>query len=216
MDLPVDDKPLGRRERRKIETRNRLLAAARTLLAEQGADATRINEITEAADVGFGSFYNYFESKDAIVAAVVEALATELGAAIATATADLPDAAEVQAVAHRTVIDAAAADPTVGWLMVRLELSHEVVSRALGPYALRDLQRGIDDGRFTVHSLQATLLALGGALLGVVRAVLQGQAGPDAAVEHAIVVLQLLGVAQADAVEVANRPLPATKLPAAD
>lgn len=208
MDLPVDEPPLSRRERRKLETRGKLLAAARTLLAQQGADATRINEITEAADVGFGSFYNYFASKDEIVAAVVEALAAELGEAIADATAELPDAAEVQAVAHRTIIDQAAADPTVGWLMIRLELSHDLVSTALGPYVLRDLQRGIDEGRFTVHDLGATLIALGGGLLGVVRAVLQGRAGPNAAIEHAIVVLQLLGVALDDAIEIANRPLP--------
>ncbi len=208
MDSPADAPPLSRRERRKIETRGKLLAAARSLLARQGADAMRINEITEEADVGFGSFYNYFASKDEIVEAVAEAVAAELGEAIAEATTDLPDAAEVLAVAHRTIISRAADDPTVGWLLVRLELSHDLVSMALGPFALRDLQRGIDEGRFTVHDLGATLIALGGGLLGVVRAVLQGRAGPEAATEHAIVVLQLLGLSLDDAVEVARRPLP--------
>lgn len=208
MHLPTDDKPLGRRERRKLETRAKLLAAARSLIAGQGVDATRINEITDEADVGFGSFYNYFESKDAIVAAVVETVAAELGETIAAATADLPDPAEVQAVAHRTIIARAAADPTVGWLMVRLELSHDLVTAALGPYALRDLQRGIDEERFSIHDLGATLIAIGGALLGVVRAVLQGRAGPDPGVAHAVVVLQLLGLETEEAVEIARRPLP--------
>jgi AcrR family transcriptional regulator len=210
MDLPVDDKPLGRRERRKIETRDRLLMAARSLLAQQGPDATRINEITETADVGFGSFYNHFDSKDAIITAVVETLAVELGEAIAAATADLDDAAHVIAVAHRTIINRAASDPTVGWLMVRLELSHDVVSTALGPYALRDLQRGIDDARFRVRDPNATLIALGGALLGAVRAVLSDRAGANADIEHAVVILQLLGIPADHAAEVASRPLPRT------
>lgn len=208
MHLPADEKPLGRRERRKLETRGKLLTAARSLIADQGVDATRINEITDQADVGFGSFYNYFESKDAIVSAVVEAVANELGETIAAATADLADAAEVQAVAHRTIIARAAEDPTVGWLMVRLELSHDLVSTALGPYALRDLQRGIDEGRFSVPDLGATLIALGGALLGAVRAVLQGRTGPDPGVAHAVVALQMLGVPADEAAEVARRPMP--------
>lgn len=204
-----DEQPaVGRRERRKLETRSRLVAAARSLIADHGIDAMRINEITEEADVGFGSFYNYFASKEAIVAAVVEAVSGELGDTIAAATAELPDAAQVLAVAHRTLIQQAAADPTMGWLLIRLELSHNLVSTALGPYVLRDLQRGIDDGRFTIHDLGATLIALGGALLGIVRAVLQGTAPAGADVEHAIVVLQLLGLPGDEAAEVAQRPLP--------
>lgn len=208
MTSPPDEQPLGRRERRKIETRDRLMVAARLLVARQGVDATRINEITEQADVGFGSFYNYFESKDAIVAAVVETLAAELGEVIANSTAQLDDAAQVMAVAHRTVMMHAAADPTLGWLLIRLELSHDVVTTALGPYALRDLQRGIEAGRFVVHDPGAALIALGGALLGAVRAVLLERAGPNADVEHAITVLRMLGLSVDDAVEVAGRPLP--------
>ncbi len=149
MDPAGDAQPLGRRERRKAETRAKLIGAAREMLARQGADATRVNEITEAADVGFGSFYNYFESKDAIVAAVMEAVTVELGEAIVAATADLADAAEVVATAHRTIIERAIEDPNLGWLMVRLEVSHDIVSRSLAPFAARDLQRGVDAGAST-------------------------------------------------------------------
>ncbi|MBO9533181.1 MAG: TetR/AcrR family transcriptional regulator [Solirubrobacteraceae bacterium] len=208
MSTPTDEQPLGRRERRKLETRAKLVAAARSLIAGQGVDAVRINEITDEADVGFGSFYNHFESKEAIVAAVVEAVASELGDAIDAATSDLDDAAEVMAVAHRTIIDRAAAEPTLGWLLVRLELSHDVVSTALGPYALRDLQRGIAAGRFHVDDQAATLIALGGALLGAVRAVLLGRVGDDPAITHAALALQLLGLPAGEAQEVARRPLP--------
>lgn len=63
--------PIDRRARRRAETRTRLSDAAQTMVALQGVDATQINDITEAADVGFGSFYDYFDGKDAIVAAVM-------------------------------------------------------------------------------------------------------------------------------------------------
>src|SRR5579872_6970674 len=65
--------------RRKRETRSRLLQAAFRLMAVKGMEGVAINEITEAADVGFGSFYNHFESKETIYSAVVEWLFEEFG-----------------------------------------------------------------------------------------------------------------------------------------
>jgi AcrR family transcriptional regulator len=199
---------VDRRARRRAKTRARLLEAARATFARQGIDATRINEITDEADVGFGSFYNYFESKDAIVAAVVEETVEAAGQAIDAATSELDDPAEVVAIAHRSLIRRAAEEPEWGWLLVRLEISHDLAFAALGPYAARDIDRGIKAGRFHVDDRNVALIATAGALLGVMRAVLQGRAGPDAADHHAALVLRMLGLAPDDATEVAARPLP--------
>ncbi|OUL92911.1 TetR/AcrR family transcriptional regulator, partial [Paraburkholderia hospita] len=68
--VPEEREPRG--ARRKRETRGRLLDAALRLMAEKGMEGVAINEITEAADVGFGSFYNHFESKEAIYAILVD------------------------------------------------------------------------------------------------------------------------------------------------
>jgi Transcriptional regulator len=203
------EKPkLDRQARRRAETRAKLIEAARALFARQGVDATRINEITEEADVGFGSFYNYFDSKEAIVGAVVEEAATEAAVAIDAATKDIEDPAEVVAVAHRSIVGIARKDPNSGWLFVRLELSHDMVFHALGPYAARDLQRGIEARRFNVDDPDVALTAAGGALLAVVRAVLQGRAGADAAEHQAACALRIFGLSPADAAEVARRPMP--------
>ena len=59
---------LGRRERHRAETRARILQAALSLFARQGFAATRIEQITEAADVGKGTFFNYFPSKEHVLA----------------------------------------------------------------------------------------------------------------------------------------------------
>lgn len=64
-------KAAGRRQRRKQETREALLGAALRLFGERGIYATRIEDITERADLGKGAFYNYFQSKEAIVGALV-------------------------------------------------------------------------------------------------------------------------------------------------
>lgn len=58
----------GRRERRRNETRNRLYKAALQLFAERGFLETTVEDITEAADVGKGTFFNYFPTKEHILA----------------------------------------------------------------------------------------------------------------------------------------------------
>jgi len=63
----------GRNARRKERTRAALLRAAQDLLASGNAQDASIKAITELADVGFGSFFNYFETKaDLFDAALTE------------------------------------------------------------------------------------------------------------------------------------------------
>lgn len=197
---------IDRQARRRAETRARLIDAASATFARRGIDSTRINEITDEADVGFGSFYNHFESKEAIVEAVLAEAFVAQGEAIPAATAELADPAEVVAAAHRSLLNLARNDPDWGWLVIRLDLSLSL--RALGPFARRDLERGIKAGRFQVPNKRVALFATGGALLGVMRDVLDGQAPRDADRHHAEGVLRMLGLTAEDAAEVARRRLP--------
>ena len=59
--------PLGRRERRKLEVRTRIYSVARELFAKQGFDATTVDEIASAADVVPATFFNHFQSKQALL-----------------------------------------------------------------------------------------------------------------------------------------------------
>lgn len=58
---------LSRRERKKKETREKIFANAMQLFRLQGFTATSIEQITQHADVGKGTFYNYFPTKEAVV-----------------------------------------------------------------------------------------------------------------------------------------------------
>src|SRR5579872_156997 len=93
--------PTNRQARRRRQTRTRLIRAAAALFARRGIDNTRINEITDEADVGFGSFYNHFKSKGQIVEAVLAETLGAHGEAVAELTRGLEDPAEVVAVALR-------------------------------------------------------------------------------------------------------------------
>jgi AcrR family transcriptional regulator len=199
----------NRQTRRRETTRAKLLDAARALFARQGVDSTRIQEITDEADVGFGSFYNHFPSKEALIEAVLGDIVAAQGAEIDALTAQLDDPAEIISAAHRSFVRRARNDPDWGWLLVRLDVSHNVLHAALGPYAGRDLRAGVRSGRLSVPHERIALHATGGALLAVMRAVLDGQAPKDADIHHAEGVLRLLGLPVDEAAEVALRPLPA-------
>jgi AcrR family transcriptional regulator len=60
---------LDRRQRRSTELRERLFRAALSLFAKKGFSETTVEDITNAADVGKGTFFNYFPSKDHILIA---------------------------------------------------------------------------------------------------------------------------------------------------
>jgi AcrR family transcriptional regulator len=199
----------NRQARRCEATRAKLLDAARALFARQGVDSTRIQEITDEADVGFGSFYNHFASKEVLIEAVLADIVAAQGAEIDALTAHLDDPAEIISAAHRTFVRRARSDPDWGWLLVQLDVSHNVLYAALGPYARRDLRAGVRSGRLSVPHEGIALHATGGALLAVMRAVLDGQAPKDADIHHAEGVLRLVGLPVDEAAEIARRPLPA-------
>src|SRR5271165_1402962 len=69
--LPLPE-PSNRRERRSVELRERIFRAALNLFAKQGFAETTVEDITNAADVGKGTFFNYFPSKDHILLAFGE------------------------------------------------------------------------------------------------------------------------------------------------
>lgn len=60
---------ISRRERKKAAARSRILSEAIELFSRHGIDAVTVDQIAAAADVGKGTIYNYFETKEDIVVA---------------------------------------------------------------------------------------------------------------------------------------------------
>jgi AcrR family transcriptional regulator len=212
--------------RRKRETRARLLEAALTLIAEKGLEGVAINEITEAADVGFGSFYNHFESKEAIYAALVDSVFEDFANALDLAVADIADIAEVIAICTRHTLLRARREPIWGQFLIREGISVRALHRGLGLRLLRDVQRGIAAKRFTVADPLMSFITVRGTVLGSIGAEIQFAfpSGPQVPTmkelgfnsDHlseraAASVLQTLGLSRAEAEKIASRPLVAVE-----
>ena len=196
--------------RRKRETRSKLLAAALRLMAEKGPDGVAINEITEAADVGFGSFYNYFESKEAIYQALVDSVFEEFADWLDRLLADVHDPAEVISASVRHTVARAQNEPLWGQFLIREGFPMRAVNRGLGRRVLRDVQKGIDVGRFLNADAFMCFVAVSGTVLASIAVALTDL--HRFSTEHlpercAAVVLQTLGLDQQAANEIARRPL---------
>ena len=85
--------PLGRRERKKLETKERLVDCAVGLFASRGYDATTMEDIGECADVARATVFNYFARKEDIVSEVFSRRRDEIAGLIAEATETTTDTA---------------------------------------------------------------------------------------------------------------------------
>jgi AcrR family transcriptional regulator len=77
--------PANRRQRRSTEFRERIFRAALDLFADKGFAKTTVEDITNAADIGKGTFFNYFPSKDHILIAFSEMQIAKLEMAVQSA-----------------------------------------------------------------------------------------------------------------------------------
>ena len=199
-------------DRRRERTRKRLLEAARSQIAEKGVSGLRINEITEGADVALGSFYNHFESKEAIVEAIVAESLEELAEALATEA--LEDPAEVVSAAIRQFVGLAYEDPDFARLVVHLDHADALFAQAVHPAARRAVDVAIASGRFSVNDVEVAVTVILGGSLHLMRGIVDGRTGEGAEDAWAELSLRLLGLSPGEAAEVAHRPLPPVVKPA--
>ena len=208
--MPTSALPRNRFERRRAETRQALVRAARRRLAETGDTSVSIQAIAERADVGFGSFYNHFESKTELFdAAVLDAL-EEFGQTFDDLLRGVDDPAELVSAGIRLSARMADFRPELMRVLRHRGLGHIHSDSGLAPRALRDLEAGVARGRFTVADPTVALTALGGSLLALVelRFARPEVDGDEAASQLAEMLLCMLGVPAQDARDVARRPLP--------
>src|SRR5256885_14226245 len=84
---PTKQEKGSRRERRREELRERIFQAAIRLFIKQGFFNTTIEQIAEIADVGKGTFFNYFESKEHLLLRLTELQEAILRQSVAAAEA---------------------------------------------------------------------------------------------------------------------------------
>ncbi|WP_431969946.1 TetR/AcrR family transcriptional regulator [Nocardia sp. bgisy134] len=199
----------NRIDRRRERTRNALLGAAQKFLAE-GRSAVSIQEITDAADVGFGSFYNHFESKEQLFDEAVRSALQVYSEMRDAIVALYDDPAEVFAVSFRMTGRLQRQVPEIVRVVLNSGMSIMLRDEGLAPRARRDIIAAQEAGRFEPMDPDLAVMAAGGSLLGLLQLL---DAQPDAdgdalSDDMAFHVLRMFGMNKRAAQKLTSTELP--------
>jgi AcrR family transcriptional regulator len=196
-----------RGQRRRQQTRARIIAAAERLMRQRGVESVTIQDITEAADVGHGSFYLHFASKADVLRPLIEILGERIHERVDRTTRGDPDPALRLATGIRIALRSISEDPIWKWYVFQSGTPYRQLAEGMGTPPLTDMNRGVASGRFQVTDLRATWSFVDGALIGVLTAWNQGLLNGNAAEITAELVLRSLGVPSEEAARIAREPL---------
>jgi AcrR family transcriptional regulator len=167
-----------------------------------------MSEIAERADVGAGTVYNYFASKDDLATRVMEQVMDRLAQRIEAVTNTFDDPGQVYAFGIRNVMKAATTDHRWRWLLRRSEVIADAMYRVMGPYAIRDIRNAVTGGRYRVEDAEMAWRQATHAIVGFSLAVCDGKL-PAGKIDEAVVnLLGMVGVPRQEAWEIARRPSP--------
>lgn len=145
----------GKRER----TRRDLIEAADRVFRRRGVDGTIVRHVTEAAGVAHGTFYNYFDSMDELVEAMVQAHLVTVAGRVETMRRQIRRGDLALAVGGRSLFRAIASSTARPWLLQRPQALARVLSETIHPFASEDINRLARAGKVRLPVPVATWLA---------------------------------------------------------
>jgi AcrR family transcriptional regulator len=202
----------SRSERRREDTRRRLIKATYEIIARRGFEGLVIQDITAAADVGYGSFYNHFLSKDAIVSAAIDAAREHLKQMYERLDGLTADRAEAFAMDLRLWLHQSKTDNIWGWFMIRTILSGEELRSGVGGVLKRALDAGVRDGVFRPEDIDMAHEMIGGVLLLATLKLVSSDVPDDYPDKIVAAALKTLALPIPKIAEVMSKPLPNVEL----
>jgi AcrR family transcriptional regulator len=178
-------------------------------MARKGTEAATISDITEAADVGFGSFYNHFASKDEILSVVTEQLLDSIGKYIDDTIKDASDPLETLATALRLFIAILISKPEWAQFIIRISATPNYKQFGIFKRLFRDIEKVSEISNSKIVDPGTVNYAIGGAMLFMVVALLEGDLPSDNAPNRiAAAALRILGQKESAIEKLIARPLP--------
>ena len=206
LDSPVD-KPMSRAERKRRETRARIISAAEGLMRKQPIDEITIQDMTEAADVGHGTFYLHFKSKYEVLVPIIQQEAIKWDGVIQDSVISLGDPAEVMAFSARHMARIISADPLWRWFLRHSGVPVDDMREAIGRFSARDFGRGLMSGRFNVPEITVASSFMFGAFVSALLTSFDAE-DPDKSIDQVVeMILRVIGLDAAEARAIAHQPL---------
>lgn len=203
---------VGIARRRKM--RMRLFEAALTVCDEKGLENAVIEDVITAAGVSRGSFYNYFQTMDELLAALGTELGNELVDTVENAVEDYPDPVQRLASGLRVFLHAVLSRPRVARLLWRAGFNAVNPTHLVYAYLPRHIEEGMRQGRIVAGDVATALEISAGIALTTIYASSTREVAEDYPEQMVRHILLALGVRKRDIARLLKCPLPAIELPA--
>lgn len=204
MDVATSDK--------RTATRKALIGAARDLVFEKGHDRIAVQEITKAARLATGTYYNYFDTKQDIFVAVAEDLRDQIALEFESTRETIKDPAMLIAMTLKYYFHQAL-DNQRWQNFTRCTGQTELILEQQASQRMGDIARGVTAGRFRVDDLQFTSSLISGMVCHIVSSIRNGTS-ERCAIEYTVrSVLQMLGLPGLVSKALTQTPLPPMAAP---
>ncbi|MEM9938252.1 MAG: TetR/AcrR family transcriptional regulator [Pseudomonadota bacterium] len=200
-------KPDGR-ETRRVATRDRLILAAKSVMADTSVDTVTVDGIVQKAGVGKGSFYNHFNSKEDLFFATLDEVFADMADQIISAIEAVDDPAEELAIGIRMYVRLAAADPEIGRLIINAPASFDILHTYADPVVNHTIDKGLQAERFKLRDRDLFFLLLTSGVNATLSRVLEQTFDEAVTKELAASALLLAGIDPKEALEIASKSLP--------
>jgi AcrR family transcriptional regulator len=209
-ELTASNRPDTRKVPAKRDrTRATLIRAAFSVYARLGFDAPTIDDFIAEAQVSRGTFYNYFQTREDLMAAVAADLTTFIISRVESASRGVRDPLERIAIATRYFITLAAKNETRGWVLARMiPIVGGPLTNAMSEHARASMEDAVAAGRLRLRSISAGIDLGLGMIAMAIRHNLSRRAAPYPSELVSAMALQALGASFKDAETVSYRPLP--------
>lgn len=200
---------VARRELRKAQRRAALIEVAQQLITERRSDAS-IRDITGMAEMGFGTFFNYFESKEELFEAAFASSLDLYGGLLDHLVSPIEDPAEAVSAGLRLTGRLQRRTPTTIKVLLSRGTLLMVDGEGLDERFRRRLRAGAAAGQFEVPDMDRSVMAVAGATMGLLQ-LLDLRPDLDAAVESdrfTVRTLVTIGVPAREAARIVALPLP--------
>ena len=196
-------------QERRNRMRQKLLAAAARVVADLGEKKATIDDFIQAAGVARGTFYNYYETRDELLADLWNEIGHDPFEDIQRRCYTIADPVERFAAQTRLVLQRTVEKPTWGWLVYALSVDRQSVNEELLSYPRPELIAGLHAGEFDFGELASANDLVVGSVRMAMRALLSESRPPGYVRSLCISLLRALGVDAARAQAIVDQPLPA-------
>ncbi len=187
--------PTPAKHRRRTNTREALLVAARTLLAGRATEGFTVDDIVQSAGVAKGSFYNHFSDKEELTDEVSRLIRNKEEAEIEAANRDVINPAAKIARGMAVYARFALTSPEEARIMTLAHVDALSVKSSMNAGLVRDLAEGLRTGKFLIPSIETGALLVIGQTAVLLSRLKSGTKAEDAgALTQQCIALTLLGL----------------------